>query len=161
MSGAAAASASDATTARGPLPGGASALEDRPPNRRVVISGLWVAMLFCYAYVDIFAFYRADVLSGALQGRVAGTGVTIGQEFLAGATLYVLVPILMVVGSLLLPVRVTRWANLVVSLGYAASVVALAIGDPWLYYLVGSAVEVVLLLAIAWLAWTWPRRGHA
>jgi hypothetical protein len=35
-------------------------------------------------------------------------------------------------------------------------VVAAAIGDTWAYYIVGSVVEVLLLLSIAAVAWFWP-----
>ena len=35
-----------------------------PLDRRVVLSGLWVSMLFVFAYVDIFADFRADVIKG-------------------------------------------------------------------------------------------------
>jgi hypothetical protein len=73
-------------------------------------------------------------------------------------TLYVLVPSLMVVVSLLAPARVNRIANIGVSLLYAASVVATVVGETWIYYLLGSAVEVVLLRTIARIAWTWQRR---
>ena len=31
-----------------------------------MLSALWIAMLFVFAYVDIFGFYRADVLDAAL-----------------------------------------------------------------------------------------------
>ncbi|MFZ1383762.1 MAG: DUF6326 family protein [Propionicimonas sp.] len=137
------------------------ALEDRPVNRKVVLSGLWVAMLFLYAYVDIFSFFRADVLNGALQGRVSVADVAIDQQFLVLATVYILIPALMVVASLLLPARLNRWVNIAVSAVYAASVVSLAVGDPWAYYVLGSVAEVVLLVAIAWLAWTWPRTAQA
>ena len=41
-----------------------------PLDRRIVLSGLWVTMLFVFAYVDIFAFWRADVIKGALAGEV-------------------------------------------------------------------------------------------
>ena len=41
---------------------------------RIKISALWTAMLFVFAYVDIFGFHRADVLRTALDGRVATTG---------------------------------------------------------------------------------------
>ena len=38
-----------------------------------------------------------------------------------------------------------------------ASIVATVIGETWIYYILGSAVEVLLLLAVARIAWTWPR----
>ena len=55
------------------------------------------------------------------------------------------------------PARLNRPVNVVVSILYAVSVVAAAIGETWAYYLVGSVVEVVLLVAIAAVAWSWPR----
>ena len=33
-----------------------------------VLSALWIAMLFVFAYVDIFAFFRTDVLRAGLDG---------------------------------------------------------------------------------------------
>lgn len=136
-----------------------SALRDPKVEVKVVLSGLWTAMLFVFAYVDIFGFWRADVINGALAGTVPGSGFTIDQSFLVYTTIYVLVPSLMVAFSLLAPARINRPVTLVVSLLYAASVVAAAIGDGWYYYGLGSAVEVLLLLAIARVAWAWPRRS--
>ena len=135
------------------------ALQDTRVNVKVVLSGLWTAMLFVFAYVDIFGFWRADVINGALAGKVPVSGFAINQGFLVYTTIYVLVPALMIAISLLAPARINRPANLVVSLLYAASVVAAAMGDSWYYYFLGSAVEVLLLLAIARAAWAWPRRS--
>ncbi|WP_425308936.1 DUF6326 family protein [Ammonicoccus fulvus] len=134
-------------------------LDNRPVNRKVTLSLLWTAMLFFYAYVDIFGFYRADIIQGALAGRVPIANLAIDQLFLVNATLYVTVPILMIVVSLLIPAKINRWVNIVVAVLYAASVVALAIGDPWHYYVLGSVFETILLLGIAVLAWRWPRTG--
>jgi hypothetical protein len=39
---------------------------------------------------------------------------------------------------------------------YALTIIAGAIGE-WNYYILGSAVEVALLAAIVYYAWTWPR----
>lgn len=132
-------------------------LRDTKVDVKVVLAGLWIAMLFTFAYVDLFAFWRADVIEGALAGTVPGPGFRIGQTFLLLTTVYVLVPIAMVVVSLLAPARPNRIANTVISLVLAASVVAAAASETWLYYLLGSAIEVLLLLAIARIAWSWPR----
>ena len=95
------------------------------------------------------------MIQGALQGEVPVPGFTIGQGFLTLTTLYVLVPSLMVVGSLLLPWRVNRVANLVVPLGYAVTIVGTMVGESWVYYQLGSVVEIALLLSIAWTARRW------
>ncbi len=124
---------------------------------KLVLSALWISMLIVFAYVDIFGFFRADILDAALDGKVATMGIAIDQVFLAFTTVYVLVPTLMVVLSLVLRARVNRIVNIAVALVYAVSIIASCIGETWGYYLLGSAVEVVLLFAIIRTAWMWPR----
>lgn len=130
--------------------------QDIPVDVKVVVSGLWVAMLFAFAYVDILGFFRADILENALDGKVAGTSFKANQLFLAYSTVYVLIPILMVAASLLITPHLNRILNVVVSLVYLVTVVGACVGEQHVYYLLGSAVEVVLLAAIARIAWTWP-----
>jgi hypothetical protein len=133
-------------------------LQDSKVDEKVVLSGLWTSMLFVFAYVDIFGFWRADVIKGALAGKVPGAGLGIDQTFLSLTTIYILIPSLMVVVSLLAPARVNRLVNTIVSLLYVASIMAAVVGETWIYYILGSVVEVVLLLAIARVAWTWQGR---
>ena len=63
----------------------------------------------------------------------------------------------MVLLSLVLRPRANRIVNIVVALACAVSIIASCVGEGWVYYLLGSAVEVVLLVAIVRTAWTWPR----
>lgn len=129
---------------------------DTPVDVKLVIAALWITMLFVFAYVDIFAFFRADVLEAALDGTVASTSFSVDQTFLALALIYILIPSLMVVLSLVLRPQVNRIVNLVVATLYLVSIVASAIGEEWAYFVIGSVVEILLLAAIAWRAWTWP-----
>jgi hypothetical protein len=135
---------------------GTSQYQDTPVNVKLVLSALWIATLFVCAYVDIFAFFREDVLRAGLDGEMAGMAVT--QGLLTACLLYILLPSLMVVLSLVLKPRANRITSVAVSLLYAVTVAVSCIGETWAYYLLGSAVEVVLLLAIARTAWKWPRR---
>ncbi len=127
-------------------------------NVKVVLSALWVAMLFVFAYVDMFGFFRADVLNAALEGEVGSTGLAVNQVFLTATLIYILIPSLMVVLSLVFTPRANRITNITVSLLYTATILGSCIGETWAYYLIGSAAEAVLLLAIARTAWKWPRR---
>jgi len=129
---------------------------DTQVDVKLVLCALWIAMLFVFAYVDIFGFLRADVLNAALDGKVATTGFTINQVFLTFTLIYILLPALMVVLSLLLKPRVNRIINIVVSLLYIITIIGSAIGETWVYYLLGSFIEVILLVAIARTAWKWP-----
>ena len=105
-------------------------LHDAGVDVKIVLSGLWVSMLFVFAYVDIFGFWRAVVINGALHGRVPRAGFAIDQTFLALTTVYILIPSLMVAVSLLAPARINRTTNVVVSLLYVVSVVLSILGEP-------------------------------
>ena len=129
---------------------------DTQVDVKLVLCALWIAMMFVFAYVDIFGFLRADVLNAALRGKVATTGFTINQVFLTLTLIYILVPALMVVLSLLLKPRVNRIINIVVSAFYIITIIVAAIGETWVYYFLGSFIEVILLVAIARTAWKWP-----
>ena len=124
-------------------------------NVRIKISALWTAMLFVFVYVDLFSLYRADVRADIAAGELSG--FTINQAFLLWTTGYVAIAALMVFGTLALRPRISRIANLALSTVYALTIIAGAIGDGNYYYLLGSALEVALLAAIAYYAWTWPR----
>ena len=121
---------------------------------RVKIAGLWTSLLFVFAYVDIFAFFRADVLNDALAGKVHIFAV--GQTFLLLTTLYVTIPSLMIFLSLVLAPKINRWTNIVVAVLYAITIAGSCVGETWIYFLFGSAVEVVLLGVVVWYAWKYP-----
>jgi hypothetical protein len=131
--------------------------QDTRIDVKLVLCALWIAMLIVFAYGDIFSLLRADVIRAALDGKMATMGITVDQMFLVVTDVYILIPTLMVVLSLVLRPRVNRIVNIVVALVYAVSIIATCIGETWAYYLLGSAVEVVLLIAIVRTAWMWPR----
>ena len=62
----------------------------------------------------------------------------------------------MVFAALVLRPRVDRIANIALAIVYALTIAAGAAGE-WSYYVVGSAVEIALLAAVVYYAWTWPR----
>ncbi len=83
---------------------------------RIKIAGLWTSTMFVFAYVDIFSFFRADVLNGALAGTVSI--FTIDQSFLLITTVYILLSSLMVYLSLTLPAKINRWSNVILAMLY-------------------------------------------
>jgi hypothetical protein len=125
-------------------------------NVRIKISALWTSLLFVFAYVDLFSLYRPDFRADLEAGEIGG--FTVGQTFLLGTTAYVVIPSLMVFCVLILPPRVNRIANIALSIVYALTIVAGAIGE-WNYYILGSAVEAAQLAAIVYYAWTWPKHA--
>jgi hypothetical protein len=137
----------------------AQSYRDTLVDVKVVLAALWTVVLFVFAYVDIFAFLRADVLRAALDGKVVSPSIDVNQAFLTATLIYILVPSLMVVLSLLLKPRVSRISNITISVVYIVSVIVSCIGETWAYYIVGSVVEVLLLAVIARTAWKWPRQS--
>jgi hypothetical protein len=129
---------------------------DTQVDVKLVLCALWIAMMFVFAYVDIFGFFRADILKAALDGKVATVDFTVNQVFLTFTLMYILPAALMVALSLVLKPRVNRIVNIVVSLVYLITIIGLCIGETWVYYLLGSFIEVILLVAIARVAWKWP-----
>jgi Family of unknown function (DUF6326) len=123
-------------------------------NVRIKISALWTSMLFVFAYVDLFSLYRPDLRADLEAGEIGG--FTVNQAFLLGTTLYVVFPSLMVFCALILRPRLDRIANIGLATAYALTIIAGAIGE-WNYYILGSAIEVALLAAIVFYAWTWPK----
>jgi hypothetical protein len=111
-----------------------------------------------FAYVDIFGLFRSDVRADIEAGQIAG--FTIGQVYLLGVTIYVLVPSLMLFLSLVLPVRVARIANIVLAALYAVTIVGSAIGE-WSYFILASLIEAAVLAGVVYYAWTWPKATDA
>ena len=128
-------------------------------NVRVKISALWTAMLFVFVYVDLFTLYRADVRADLEAGQLGP--LTISQSSLLAITAYIALPALMVFLSLVLPARGARIANLSLAAIYVVTIAGSTVGESNYYYLFGSALEVALLAAVGYYAWTWPKLATA
>ncbi len=130
--------------------------DDHPIDTRVKVSALWTAMLFIFAYVDLFSLYRPDVRAEIESGKISA--FNINQTFLFSTTLYVIVPSLMIYLTLVMPRRQNRIINIVVAALYAITIAGAAIGE-WNYFILGAVVECVLLAVAIYHAWTWPERS--
>lgn len=130
--------------------------EESKVNVRIKISALWTSIMFVFAYVDLFSLYRPDFRADIEAGEIAG--FTIGQGFLLACTAYILIPSLMVFLALVLRPQCNRIANISLGIVYALTIIGASIGE-WNYFVLGSAVEVALLGAIGYYAWTWPKGG--
>jgi hypothetical protein len=130
-------------------------LEDGRVGVRFKISALWVAMLFLFAFGDIFGFFAPGQIEEVMRGEISGIEIT--RVFLFGVSVYIAIASVMVYLSLVLRPGVSRWTNIVLAILYIVSIVISAIGDTLAYFLFLSAVESVLLLLVVWYAWRWPK----
>ena len=119
---------------------------------RIRMAALWATTMMIFAYVDLFSLFRPDFRAALDQGKVFVFDV--GQPFLLGATIYVIIPSLMIYLSLVMPRRLNRIVNISLAGIYAITIVGGAIGE-WNYYVLGSAVEFVLLALVIRHSWTW------
>jgi hypothetical protein len=134
-----------------------SILEDGRVGIRLRISALWIAVLFLFAYGDIFGFFAPGRIEEVMGGEISGIEIT--HAFLLVVSIYIAIASVMIFLSLLLRPSVDRWTNIVLPALYIVSIVASAVGEASAYVLFLSAVESALLLLIIWYAWTWPRQS--
>ncbi|MEO8475913.1 MAG: DUF6326 family protein [Actinomycetota bacterium] len=125
-------------------------------DTRLKISALWVATMFIFAYVDLFSLFRSDVRADLEQGKIFV--FTVSQAYLFFTTLYIIIPSVMIYLTLVMPRRANRIANIVLASLYLVTILGGAVGE-WNYYVLGSAVEAILLALVVFHAWTWPTAG--
>lgn len=115
---------------------------------RVVLSGMWVAVMLTYLLGDVLRLFAGDMKPGELGGRKASQGMWLGIAVI------MLIPILMVVLCLTLPFPVIAWLNIVVAV---LVVVFNLVGLPYpgMYDNFLMLVSFVFNALIAWHAWAW------
>ena len=80
-------------------------------DTRIILSGIWVALMLTYLWGDVLRIFAGDVEPGKLQGGVQAT-----QGMWLGIAIIMLVPILMVVLTLIIPYPAIRWINIIVAI---------------------------------------------
>ena len=115
---------------------------------RVILSGLWVALMLTYLLGDVLRLMAGDVTPGEVGGRKAGQGMWLGIAVI------MLIPIIMVVLSLTLPYPAIGWVNIVAAvLAVVFNLVGLPYKGHYDNFLI--LVSMVFNAATAWYAWTW------
>lgn len=134
-------------------------LDDPRIPVRATLAAAWTSFVFLYLYVDVLAFYKPGVVDDILVGVVWEFDIT--PIWAVTALSLLAIPIFMVVLSMILPARASRIANLVVAslqVPFAAFNAVGTLGESWMpFYLLGLALELIVLAIILRCAWTWPR----
>ena len=120
-------------------------------DTKVVLSTLWVFVMFCIAYADIIGFIEPGTLEKIINGDV---GVELTPAIILMFSLLQVIPIAMIVVSRWLRRDVNRWLNIAASV--LTLLYVLGCGN-WAStsYAVFASLEVVAMLGIIWLAWSW------
>ena len=131
--------------------------EDVQVGVRVKIASLWMAMLFLFAYGDIFGFFVPGRMEEIQSGRISGMEIT--QTFLFAVSVYIAIASAMVFLTLVLRPAVNRWVNIGLAALYIVSIVASVFGED-AYFVFLSIAEIAMLALIIWFAWGWPQSAR-
>ena len=122
-------------------------------DTRIILSGIWVALMLTYLLGDVLRIFAGDFKAGEIGGMQAT------QAIWMGATLLMLIPIVMLVLSLTLKYPAIRWVSIVAAIIlFGFNLVGLptypSAYDKFLI-IVGLAFNVLTV----WHAWKWPRQA--
>jgi hypothetical protein len=124
-------------------------------DEKVLLSTLWIFVLFNYLYCDVVTLMDAKTLNQIVTGTVEGINMTEG--FLLGASILMEIPIAMVLLSRMLNYRMNRLANIIAGIIMTAvQLSSLVFGSsPTMYYIFFSIIEISCTSFIVWHSWTW------
>jgi len=77
---------------------------------RIILSGLWVALMLTYLLGDVLRIFSGDFAAGEMMGMQAT------QAMFFGAALLMLIPIVMVVLSLTVKYPAIRWVTIIAAI---------------------------------------------
>ena len=116
---------------------------------RILLSGLWVALMLTYLLGDVIRIFAGDTEPGKLADGVQAT-----QVMWLGIAVIMLVPIVMVVLSLTLKYPAIRWVTIVAAI---LLVIFNLLGLPYkgAYDNFLIVVSIVINGLTVWYAWQW------
>ena len=117
-------------------------------DTRIVLSGLWVAVMLTYLWGDVLRIFAGHVEPGKIMGMEPTPGMWL---FIA---VIMLVPIVMVVLTLTIPYPAIRWLTIIVTI---LVVIFNLFGLPYkgAYDNFLIAVSFVFNALTIWYAWKW------
>ena len=116
---------------------------------RIKLSGIWVSLMLTYLLGDVMRIFSGDFSAGEIGDMEMSQGIYLGMAVL------MVIPILMVFLSLVLPEKVTRWANiLLAAFFFLFNLVGLPTYTGW-YDQFLIVVGLGFNLLTAWYAWQW------
>ena len=127
---------------------------NKPEEMKVILSTLWVVVMFNMLAADILSFMDSSFLKVLTTGYAGEVHIT--QGFLLVAAIMLEIPIGMIFLSKVLKYRANRWANIIAGVITIAFVIGG--GSPYPHYIFLATIEVVCILLIIWFAWKSPKQ---
>lgn len=117
-------------------------------DTRIILSGTWITVMLIYLLGDVLRIYSGDF------ARMSAGQPSTGSMWLVAAIL-MLIPILMVFLSLVLPQPISRWAHIIVAVGFFLFNLVGLPGYPSAYDKFLLVVSMVFNGVTVWYAWNW------
>ncbi|WP_444892264.1 DUF6326 family protein [Microbulbifer sp. TRSA001] len=133
-------------------------LTDNHIDVRIKIAGLWASVVLLYIYGDFFGLFKTGKIDSIIEGF--GPFGTVTQESLLAVSIIVSLPCIMVALTLLLKPSISRWINIITSSVFIIFLFVTFLMSTWYFYFYLGFIEIILKLAIIWLAWRWPHEEH-
>ncbi len=115
-------------------------------DMKTILSALWLFAMLTYTYGDVVTLMD-PVKHGSMQ---------MTEGFLLGGSIYMMIPITMVLLSRLLQYRASRWASIIAGTIMTITLtLTLFVAVPTMYYVFFTVIEIACTALIVGLAWKW------
>ena len=120
---------------------------------RIVLSALWVALMFLYQQGDVQRLYSGDFVPGELE---LGNMMTPQVMWMIAAITHA-IPTVMIFLSLILKFPVIRWANIIIAILFFLYTLMGLLGKqyPSAYDNFLLIISLVVNVLTIWYAWNW------
>jgi uncharacterized protein DUF6326 len=110
------------------------------------LSALWLFAVLTYTYGDVVT----------LMDPVKHGSIQLTEGFLLGGSIFMMIPITMVLLSRILNYRANRYASIIAgTIMTIALILTLFVAVPTMYYVFFSVIEIACTALITWYAWRW------
>lgn len=115
-------------------------------DRKVLLSSLWLFAMLTYTYGDVVT----------LMDPIKHGSIELTEGFLLGGSIYMMIPISMVLLSRILKYRANRLASVIAGTIMTITLtLTLFVAVPTMYYAFFTVIEIACTALIVWYAWTW------
>ena len=118
---------------------------------RIILSALWVALMFLYQQGDVQRIYAGDIVPGETE-----VGEMMSPQMLwMISALTMTIPVVMIILSLTLPYSLNRWANIIVAMLFFVYTLVGVSRYPSAYDRFLLIVSLGVNVLTIWYAWKW------
>lgn len=128
-------------------------------NIKIKLGFLWATIMSLYIYADYFNLMTPDSLKNMMELQTPVGPATPG--ILVAFSILLIIPALMISGSVLLQPVWSKWLNIIFGFIYgtiSALMIIFNITSQWMmFFILYQVAELLIFALIIWIAWNWPK----